>query len=158
MALRKIRIDGDEVLRMKSKPVEKFDDRLQKLIEDLLDTLHSTGNGVGLAAPQLGVLRDVIVVEMSREEGPIVAVNPVILSTEGEIVDQEGCLSIPGYFGDVTRPEKIRIEFMDKAGEKVLYEAEGFTARVFCHEIDHLKGILFKDIAVNFKKNDEKDE
>jgi peptide deformylase len=158
MALRKIRIDGDDVLRKISKPVEKFDERLEKLIGDLLDTLRHTGNGVGLAAPQLGVLRNVIVIQVVDDESPIVAINPVILSEEGEIIDKEGCLSIPDYSGDVKRPERIEVEFTDKGGEKVIYKAEGFMARVFCHEIDHLKGILFKDIALNFAKNEPLDE
>jgi peptide deformylase len=159
MALRKIRIEGDEVLRKICKPVEKIDDRLGLLVGDLLDTLNDTSNGVGLAASQIGVLRSVIVIKWAddpeAEPETIVAVNPEILSEEGEVVMREGCLSIPEYSGEVARPEKIRVTYRDAEGREATRMAEGFLARVFCHEIDHLKGRLYKDIATDFKKDSD---
>jgi peptide deformylase len=162
MALRKIRTDGDEVLRKRSKKIETFDGRLATLIGDLLDTLAHTDNGVGLAAPQIGVLRRVIVIRWAEdpeaEPETIVAVDPVILSGEGEVVAREGCLSIPGYSGAVVRPERIEVSYLDAEGHEVTRPAEGFLARVFCHEIDHLDGRLYKDIATDFKPDSDAPE
>ncbi len=152
MALRRIRLDGDELLRMKSREVDAVNDRILTLLKDLSHTLYDA-EGVGLAAPQIGVLKRVVVVDAG--EGLIELINPVILKQSGETTDIEGCLSIPGVFGDVTRPEHITVKALDRNGKSVTSEYSGFTARVICHEIDHLDGVLFKDKAVRFLDRDE---
>lgn len=152
MALRKVMnyID-DEILRKKSKLVEKVDDKLLTLLDDMVETMHSS-NGVGLAAPQVGILKRVIVVDVG--EGIIKLINPEIVALEGEQLDFEGCLSIPGIAGEVKRPEKVRVKALDETGNNIVLEGEGLLARAFCHEIDHLDGILFIDkIVPGTKKN-----
>jgi len=152
MALRKVMnyID-DEILRKKSKLVEKVDDKLLTLLDDMVETMHSS-NGVGLAAPQVGILKRVIVVDVG--EGIIKLINPEIVALEGEQLDSEGCLSIPGIAGEVKRPEKVRVKALDETGNNIVLEGEGLLARAFCHEIDHLDGILFIDkIVPGTKKN-----
>ncbi len=152
MALRRIRLDGDELLRMKSREVDVVNERILTLLKDLSHTLYSA-EGVGLAAPQIGVLKRVVVVDTG--EGLIELINPVILEQSGEMTDIEGCLSIPGVFGDVPRPESITVRALDRNGEMAISEYGGFTARVICHEIDHLDGVLFKDKVVRFLDRDE---
>lgn len=150
MAIRNIREIGDDLLRKKSRPFEKVDEKAVQLLEDLYDTLKSTPDGVGLAAPQVGVLRRAIVVDLSIEEsgeGPFKLINPVIVKRSGEQVCREGCLSVPGKLGDVKRPQKIVVEALNEKGEKVKIKAEDLLAVVFSHEIDHLDGILFVDKA-----------
>ena len=151
MALRNVLVKGDTALNKKSRPVVKFDARLHQLLDDMADTLE-TQNGVGLAAPQVGVLRRaVIVVETNVEEGEdeyiIELINPEIIKTDGEQVGSEGCLSIPNEFGIVKRPQFVTVRAQDRDGEWFEYDAEGLTARCFCHEIDHLDGILFDSVA-----------
>ena len=151
MALRNVLVKGDNALNKKSRPVVKFDARLHQLLDDMADTLE-TQNGVGLAAPQVGVLRRaVIVVETNVEEGEdeyiIELINPEIIKTDGEQVGSEGCLSIPNEFGIVKRPQFVTVRAQDRDGEWFEYDAEGLTARCFCHEIDHLEGILFDSVA-----------
>jgi len=142
MAIRKIRTLGDEVLRKISKPVEKIDQRILTLIEDMVDTMYEA-NGVGLAAPQVGILKRVIVVDIG--EGLYKLINPEIVYEEGEQVDEEACLSIPNRSGFVKRPKKIKVKALNEKGEEVIIEAQDFFARALCHEIDHLNGVLYID-------------
>ena len=145
MALRNIITDGDERLRKKSREVTDFGERTQTLIDDMIDTLHKTGNGIGLAAVQIGVLKRIFIVDIEDEGGLRVYVNPRITETHGEQCNTEGCLSIPDYWGEVKRPAKIKVEAQDRFGESFELEAEGLLAVCICHENDHLDGILFTD-------------
>ena len=163
MAIRQIREVGDDLLRKKSRPFDEVNEKAKQLLEDLYDTLKVTKDGVGLAAPQVGVLRRAIVVDLSMEEenpqGPFKLINPVIVKKSGEQVCREGCLSVPGKLGDVTRPEKVTVEALDENGKKVKIKADGILAVVLCHEIDHLDGILFIDKATEiFDQNDLEEE
>lgn len=140
MALRNIVKLGDPVLTKKSRVVEKFDDRLAMLIDDMLETMYD-GNGVGLAAVQVGILKRVVVIDIG--EGPMELVNPEIIFTEGEQISQEGCLSLPGKWGTTSRPKKVQIKAQDRTGKWQVFTGEDLKAKAFCHEIDHLDGILF---------------
>lgn len=140
MALRNIFKLGDPVLTKKSRVVEKFDDRLATLIDDMLETMYD-GNGVGLAAVQVGILKRVVVIDIG--EGPMELVNPEIIYTEGEQISQEGCLSLPGKWGTTSRPKKVQIKAQDRTGKWQVFTGEDLKAKAFCHEIDHLDGILF---------------
>lgn len=143
MALREIVEKGDDVLNKKCREVVKFDDRLSDLIDDMIETLKDSG-GVGLAAPQVGVLRRVVVVETDHEKGEILElVNPEILETSGKQVGLEGCLSLPGKWGIVSRPYKVKIKARNRKGEEFTAEGTALIARAFCHELDHLDGILY---------------
>lgn len=142
MAIRKIVEIGDEKLRKHCKPVEKFDLRLRILLKDMADTMYKA-EGVGLAAPQVGILRRAVVVDVG--DGLIELVNPEIIRTEGEQSGAEGCLSVPGRSGVVTRPNIVTVRAQDRNGDFFETTAEGFLARAFCHEIDHLDGILYVD-------------
>lgn len=143
MAVRNIITLGDSTLRKKSKTVEKVDTRMQTLLEDLADTLHSTEDGAGLAAVQVGVLRRAIVIDMG--EGIIDLVNPVIVDAQGSQEVTEGCLSIPGRNGRLIRPAKVTVKALDKNGDEFEITGEGALAKCLCHEIDHLDGILYID-------------
>lgn len=142
MAIRKIVEIGDEKLRKHCKPVEKFDLRLRILLKDMADTMYKA-EGVGLAAPQVGILRRAVVVDVG--DGLIELVNPEIIHTEGEQSGAEGCLSVPGRSGVVTRPNIVTVRAQNRNGEVFEATAEGFLARAFCHEIDHLDGVLYVD-------------
>lgn len=142
MALRSIRKIGDELLRKKSKKIEKIDDRIQILLDDMLETMYES-NGVGLAAPQVGILKRVVVIDIG--EGPVFLINPEIVKTEGSYIDEEGCLSIPGEQGPVERPYKVTVKALDRNGKEIVVEGEELMARALCHEIDHLDGILYVD-------------
>lgn len=142
MAIRKIIELGDEKLRKQCKPVEKFDLRLRILLKDMADTMYKA-NGVGLAAPQVGILRRVVVVDIG--DGLIEMVNPEIIHTEGEQTGAEGCLSVPGRSGIVTRPNIVTVRYLDRNGDEYEATAEGFLARAFCHELDHLDGVVYVD-------------
>ena len=144
MALRTIRKDGDEVLRKVSKPVDKIDHKIITLLDDMADTMHYA-DGIGLAAPQVGILKRVIVLDVG--DGLIELINPVIVEHQGEQLYMEGCLSVPGYYGEVKRPAKVVVEGLNRKAEKVVIDAEGLLAVALCHEIDHLDGVLFKDKA-----------
>ena len=144
MAIREVRIDGDEVLRKVSRPVTEMTPRIEQLIGDMIDTMYQY-DGVGLAAPQVGVLRRVIVIDIG--EGPMVFINPEIVEQEGEQCGQEGCLSIPGVYLDVKRPNHVVVTAKNENMEDIRVEGDELLARALCHEIDHLNGILFKDIA-----------
>lgn len=141
MALRKIVTEGDPILEKKCRPVEKFNQRLWDLLDDLVETLADSG-GVGLAAPQVGVMRRVCVIDVG--EGAIEFVNPVIVEAEGEQEVQEGCLSCPGQFGIIKRPSHVKAEFYDRNGNKRELEGDDLLAQAMCHEFDHLDGIIFK--------------
>ena len=149
MALRQIRVDGDDILRKKCKEVKEMNERTKTLIADMLDTMYDAG-GVGLAAPQVGVLKRIVVIDVDYEnpyDNPYVLINPVIIEKEGEQCGDEGCLSIPGKVAEVTRPEKVVVKFLNGDMEEVTLEAEGLFALAICHELDHLEGVLYKDIA-----------
>ncbi len=147
MALRNIIKEGDELLRKISKEVDIVNNKIQVLIKDMAETMYKA-NGVGLAAPQIGVLKRIIVIDIG--DGLIEMINPVIVKSEGEQVEIEGCLSIPGIYGEVKRPLKVTVEGLNAKGEKVVIDAEGFLAVAFCHEIDHLNGVLFKDKVIRY--------
>jgi peptide deformylase len=147
MAIRNIRKDGDEVLRKKSREVDVINDKIQMLLKDMADTLYKA-DGVGLAAPQVGVLKRIVVIDVG--EGLIELINPVIRSQSGQQCNAEGCLSIPGIWGEVIRPSHVVVEALDAKGNKFTIEGEGLLAVALCHEIDHLDGILFKDKAIRF--------
>lgn len=151
MALRTIRQDSDPVLRKQSRVVEKIDDRIKMLVEDMIETMHDA-DGVGLAAPQVGILKRVIVVDIYDETGVKVLINPEITSQEGSALDTEGCLSIPGVSGYVERPEHLVVKGMNLEGETIEYVGDDLLARVFCHEIDHLNGVLFTDKIVEVEE------
>ena len=143
MAIRSIRIiDQDDVLRKHARKVEKFDERLHTLLDDMAETM-AAGNGVGLAAPQVGVLKRCCVIDVG--EGLIELVNPEIVSREGEVTVIEGCLSVPDRAGKVVRPEKVKVRAQDRNGEPIEVEGEGILAVCLCHELDHLDGILYVD-------------
>ena len=155
MALRNIVTEGDSVLTKKCRPVEKFDARLHELLDDMIETLHHA-NGAGLAAPQVGMLRRVVVIDVG--EGVIELVNPVIVEESGEQTAVEGCLSIPGEWGITVRPQKIKVKAQDRYGNAFEKEGEDLLARAFCHELDHLDGILFKTKAVRMLSPEEMEE
>lgn len=135
---------GDPVLEKKCHAVTKFDDKLARLLDDMTQTLEQSG-GVGLAAPQVGICRRVVVL-LDGDENVIELVNPEIVSSSGEQTGLEGCLSLPGYWGEVTRPMKVKVKAQDRSGNQFEVEDEGMVARCFCHEIDHLDGRLFIDV------------
>ena len=140
MAVREIRTMGDEVLTKACKEVKMMTPRTRVLIEDMIDTMYEA-MGVGLAAPQVGILKRIVVIDVG--EGPIVLINPVILETSGEQTGDEGCLSVPGKAGQVTRPNYVKVKALNEDMEEVIYEGEELLARAFCHEIDHLDGHLY---------------
>ena len=140
MAIREIRTQGDEVLTKVCKEVKVMTPRTLVLIEDMLDTMYEA-MGVGLAAPQVGILKRIVVIDVG--EGPMVLINPEILETAGEQTGDEGCLSVPGLAGQVTRPNYVKVKALNENMEEVIYEGEELLARAFCHEIDHLDGHLY---------------
>lgn len=142
MAIREIRVAGDEILTKQCKTVPKMTLRTQILIGDMLDTMYEK-MGVGLAAPQVGILKRIVVIDVG--EGPIIMVNPEIIETSGEQTGEEGCLSLPGKCGIVTRPDHVKVRFKNENMEEVEMEGEGLLARAFCHEIDHLNGEMYMD-------------
>ena len=144
MATRIIRTYEDEILRKKCKPVGEINERIITLLDDMAETMYAA-NGVGLAAPQVGTLRRVVVIDVGN--GLIELINPVILESSGIQQANEGCLSVPGKQGVVTRPDHVRVEALDRDGEKFIMEGDGLLARAFCHEIDHLDGILYTDLV-----------
>lgn len=140
MAIREIREMGDEVLEKKCKPIKMMTPRTMELIEDMFDTLYESG-GVGLAAPQVGVLKRIVVIDIG--EGPLLLINPEIVETSGSQTGSEGCLSLPGKAGQVTRPNYVKVKALDVNMEPVEYEGTELLARAFCHELDHLDGIMY---------------
>lgn len=157
MAIRTIYTNDDPVLRKKTREVTRFDARLAQLLEDMADTMYRAG-GVGLAGPQVGVLRRVVVIDTSEDKsGLLELVNPQILSQEGEQIGQEGCLSLPGIAGVVRRPMRVTVRAQDRNGEFFETSGEGLLARAFCHEIAHLRGELFTDV-MDYLVQDEDEE
>ena len=153
MAIRNVVLEGDEILRKKCREVTEVTDRILMTMEDMLETMRSE-YGVGIAAPQVGIMRRMFIAE--PEPGRVYyMINPVILEQSGADPGDEGCLSVPGKIGTVTRPDYIKIEALDLSGDKQTYEFHDFDARVMCHEYDHLDGILYIDKAVNIRDADE---
>lgn len=148
MAIRNIVKDGDEILRKKAKPVETFDEKLQILIDDMIETMHSA-NGVGLARQQVGILKRLVVIDIYDGTGPIVLINPEIKKTKGEREVDEGCLSFPNQFATVVRPREVVVEALDRNGKKIRIKAKDqLLAQAICHETDHLEGRVFVDIML----------
>jgi peptide deformylase len=146
MALRQIKhYRKDEVLRKKAKPVDKIDDRVEMLISDMIETMYDA-DGVGLAAPQVGILKRIVVVDIG--EGVQALINPEIINETGEQTDYEGCLSVPGVRAKVKRPAEVLVKALDKNGSEIEIKGSGLMARALCHELDHLDGILFIDKAI----------
>lgn len=144
MALRKIRIEGDPVLNKISRPVTEMTPKLRTLVEDMLDTMYEA-MGVGLAAPQVGILKRIVTIDIG--DGPIVLINPEILEISGEQTGDEGCLSVPGMAGQVTRPNYVKVKALDVNMKEVIYEGTELLARAFCHEIDHLDGKMYTELV-----------
>lgn len=161
MAIRQIRVQGDEILNKKSRIVKDITPRQEQLIQDMIETMHDA-DGVGLAAPQVGVLRRIAVVDVG--EGPIVLVNPEVIETSGEQTGQEGCLSVPGKVGIVTRPNHVKVKAFNEKMEEFEIEGEELLARALVHEIDHLDGHVYTEIVegelmdVTYEEPEEEDE
>lgn len=151
MALRNIRKLGDELLRKRSREVDGINQRILTLLDDMVETMNSA-DGVGLAAPQVGILKRVVVIDVG--EGVIKLINPEITEAEGSQYDVEGCLSVPGEQGEVERPNKVKVKALNENGEEITIQGEGLLARALCHEIDHLDGILFVDKATKLEKEE----
>ena len=156
MALLEIKTAGNPILKTVCKPVEKIDKRLRKLLDDMAETMYAS-DGVGIAAPQVGESIRVAVVDVDKKNRYDL-INPVITQREGSVVDNEGCLSCPDLFGDVERAEKIRVEYISRFGKKKSLDADGLLARCIQHELDHLDGRLFIDIAKNITKGRKKSD
>ena len=160
MAIRQIRTIGDEILTKPCKPVKEMNERTIELIEDMFETMYES-NGCGLAAPQVGVLKRIVVIDVG--EGPIVLINPQIIESSGEQTGEEGCLSVPGKFGIVTRPDRVKVRAFDENMNEFEMEGEGLLARAFCHELDHLDGKLYVELAedglheVSYDEEDQDD-
>lgn len=150
MALRQIRLSDDEILRKKSKVVEVVDDKIRQILNDMADTMYNTENGGGLAAPQVGILKRLVVIDMGQ--GLIKLVNPKIIKQEGAQEVIEGCLSIPNTWGKLIRPAKVTVQTLNENGEEIILTGTGDLAKCFCHEIDHLEGILFTDFVTEYMK------
>ena len=156
MAIRNVVTEGDEILRKHCREVGEVTDRIKMTMQDMLETMREQ-YGVGIAAPQVGVMRRMFIAE--PEPGRVYyMINPVILEQSGSQIDDEGCLSVPGMIGTVERPQKIKIQAMDLDGETHVYEFEDFDARVMCHEYDHLEGVLYIDKAENIRSVEEEIE
>ena len=156
MAIRKIvKLGEDDILRKHCRKVDKFDRRLAVLLDDMAETLYDA-DGAGLAAPQVGILKRAVVIDVG--EGLIELVNPEILSSEGEQMCIEGCLSVPGRRGRVLRPEKVRVHAQDRKGRHIELEGEGFLANAICHELDHLDGIIYVDKMIEDVTDKYQDE
>ncbi|MGV8980242.1 peptide deformylase [Clostridium sp.] len=146
MAIRTIRTYGDDILRKKSKIVDEINPRILLLIKDMKETMYNS-KGVGLAGPQVGILKRIIVIDVGN--GPMALINPEIIESKGANVSNEGCLSIPGVQKNVERPDKVTVRALDENGEITVINGEDLLARALCHEIDHLNGILFVDKAID---------
>ncbi len=145
MAIRTIRTYGDDILRKKSRVVDEINPRILLLVKDMKETMYKS-KGVGLAAPQVGILKRIVVIDVGN--GPMAIINPEIVEMQGSQVSDEGCLSIPGVQKNVDRPETVKVKALSENGEEIIIDGEGLLARALCHEIDHLDGILFIDKAI----------
>lgn len=153
MAIRNIREFGDKVLNKVSKEIKEVDKKLIVLIEDMFDTMYDAG-GVGLAAPQVGILKRLVVIDVSEEGNePLILINPVILETDGEQTGNEGCLSLPGKVGTVCRPNYVKVKALNEKMEEIIVEGTELKARALCHEIDHLNGVLYTDMIIGELRN-----
>lgn len=152
MAIRNIRKLGDDVLRKKCRTVENIDDKTIQLLEDMAETMYAA-DGVGIAAPQVGILRRLVCIDVG--DGLIELINPEIVSLEGSEKNVEGCLSVPGRYGYVVRPQKVTVNAMNRFGEKITIKAEGMLKNALCHEIDHLDGIVFVDKVTQYVEVDK---
>ena len=152
MAIRNIRKIGDDILRKNCRAVDVIDDKIITLLDDMADTMREA-DGAGLAAPQVGVLKRVVVIDVG--EGLIELINPEIVATEGSVIDAEGCLSVPGKWGTVIRPEKVTVKALNRSGEEIVLTGEGMLAKAFCHELDHLDGVLFVDKVEEYLEPDQ---
>lgn len=150
MAIRQIRLFGDEILRKRSKEVEFVDDKIRQILNDMADTMYNTENGGGLAAPQVGILKRLVVIDMGQ--GLIKLVNPRIIKKEGIQEVIEGCLSYPNRWGKLKRPAKVTVKALNEYGKEIILTGTGDLAKCFCHEIDHLDGILFTDFVTEYIK------
>ena len=144
MAIREIRLSGDEILRKTAREVEKVDDRIKELLQDMLETMHKY-NGVGLAGPQVGILKRVIVIDLYDGNKPLLLVNPKIVKAKGEQEVEEGCLSFPNEYAKMIRPKEVVVEALNEEGKKVKIVGKDLLAQALSHEIDHLNGVLFVD-------------
>ena len=147
MAIRKLRYEGDEILKKKSREVEQIDDRMQELIDDMIETMHKY-NGVGLAAVQVGILKRLLVIDLYDDIGVIVMINPIIIKEKGEQEVDEGCLSFPNKFAKVIRPKEVVAEYTNREGKRMKIKAKDLLAQAICHEVDHLNGEVFVDKIV----------
>ncbi|MCR5467552.1 MAG: peptide deformylase [Lachnospiraceae bacterium] len=162
MAIRSIRVEGDPVLNKISKEIKEVTPRIRELAEDMVETMHDA-NGVGLAAPQVGILRRMVVIDVEDENSPYIMINPVIVEKDGEQTGDEGCLSVPGKAGTVTRPNHVVAKYFDLDMNECTVEGEELLARAICHELDHLDGHLYTEIVEGELKDtispdDEEDE
>ncbi|MBE7037306.1 MAG: peptide deformylase [Ruminococcaceae bacterium] len=155
MAIRNIRKLGDDLLRKKSREVEVIDERILTLLDDMTETMNAA-NGVGLAAPQVGILKRVVVIDVG--EGPIELINPEIINLSGHQTSVEGCLSVPDRWGEVVRPKKVVVRAQDRNGDYFEVMGEDLLATALCHELDHLDGVIFVDKATRFVNPHEDDE
>lgn len=144
MAIRNIRKEEDEILRKKSREVEKIDEKIKELVDDMVETMHKF-DGLGLAAPQVGILKRIVVIDLYDDNGVIVLINPEIKKQKGSQIVEEGCLSFPNQFGKVDRPSEVVVEALNINGEKIKVKGKGLLAQALSHEIDHLNGELFID-------------
>ena len=144
MAIRNIRLEKDEILKKKSREIEVIDEKIQTLIDDMIETMYKY-NGVGLAAVQVGILKRVVVIDVEDGEGVRVLINPKITKTKGEQEVDEGCLSFPNQYAKVIRPKEVTVEALDRSGKKIVIKAKDLLAQAICHELDHLEGITFID-------------
>ena len=144
MAIRNLRLEGDEILSKKSREVEVIDEKVQTLIDDMIETMHKY-NGVGLAAVQAGILKRIVVIDLYDDKGPIVLINPVIIKEKGEQEVEEGCLSFPNQFAKIVRPAEVVAEYIDRDGKRMRVKAKELLAQAISHELDHLEGELFID-------------
>ena len=151
MALRNIVLEGDEILRKRAREVTEINDRIIMILDDMLETMRAQ-EGVGIAAPQVGILKRILIIEIDGQV--IELINPVILETEGVQMEDEGCLSIPGMIGTVERPEYIKVKGLNREGKEVTYEGTGLLSVALSHEYDHLDGILYTDKATNVREAD----
>lgn len=146
MAFRIIRLSMDEILRKKSREVKEVNEKILTILDDMAETMYEA-NGVGLAAPQIGILKRIVVIDIG--EGLIELINPVIVESDGEQTGDEGCLSVPGKTGTVTRPNYVKVKAIDRNGDEIIVEGQELMARALCHEIDHLDGILYIDRVID---------
>jgi peptide deformylase len=147
MAIRNIRTDGDDILRKVCKPVKEMTPRIEELIDDMFETMYEAG-GVGLAAPQVGVLKRIVVIDV-MDDNPLTLINPEIVESDGEQVGEEGCLSLPGLAGEVSRPNHVVCKALDRDMKPITVEGTELLARCICHELDHLDGVLYKDLVLD---------